>query len=49
MTGAHNEGNTYLVELKPYAPGTKYEVRASARSEGGTDSRGDVLIEKILP
>jgi hexosaminidase len=49
MTGASDERNTYIVELKRYSPATKYELRCSARSEGGTDSHGDMYIEGPLP
>lgn len=46
MTGASNQGNTYQVEVKQCSPGAKYELRAAVRSEGGTDSRGDLTIER---
>ena len=46
MTGASHEANTYIVELKQHEPGKKYELRVTGRGEGGTDSHGDVFIEK---
>jgi hexosaminidase len=49
VTGACDEGNTYIVELRKHSPGTRFELRASARSEGGVDSQGDVILERYLP
>ena len=46
VTSASDAGNTYIVALKQRPRGTKYELRASARSEGGIDSHGDVFIER---
>lgn len=45
VTGASHEANSYIVELKEHKPGTKYELRVSSRSEGGTDSSGDIFVE----
>ena len=46
FTGASNENNVYVFELKEFTQGTRYELRASARSEGGSDSNGTVVFEK---
>ena len=46
VTGASNEANIYSFEIKDFAPGARYELRASARSEGGLDSNGEILFEK---
>jgi hexosaminidase len=46
VTGASNEANAYAFELKEFVPGAKYELRASARSEGGLDSNGEIMFEK---
>ena len=45
VTGASNDANIYSVEAKKFKPGTKYEIRASIRSEGGTDSTGAIYLQ----
>jgi hexosaminidase len=45
-TGGVHKANIYSIELKNYAPNKKYELRVSARSEGGTDSYGDVMFQQ---
>ena len=46
VTGATNDANTYRVQLQQLKAGTRYELRASIRSEGGTDSKGEVFLER---
>lgn len=43
-TGTVDEDNSYKVALKSFKKGTKFELRASVRSEGGTDSSGVVHL-----
>ena len=47
VTGTASEANTYTLELNALHPGTKYEIRAAIRSEGGTDSNGTVYLEAM--
>ncbi len=46
VTGARHSQNDYILTLGVYRKGATYAVRASARSEGGTDSHGQVYISK---
>ncbi len=45
-TGTNNEKNSYTVQLSDVAFGTKYEIRAKVRSDGGSDSTGGVWVRK---
>ncbi len=45
--GSGSRGNRYRLRVPALAPGAKVELRASAASAGGTDSRGDVWL--VLP
>ncbi len=48
VTGHANEGNEYVLELAALPPGATLTLRASLRSEGGTDSNGEIfLIEEV--
>ena len=44
MTGAVDQDNVYTFDIKEVPPGAGYILRASVRSEGGTDSNGYVLF-----
>ena len=44
FTGIRHKNNIYRVHLAEFTSGARYELRVSARSEGGTDSAGDVFI-----
>jgi hypothetical protein len=46
VTGAVNSGNTYILDIPQFAPGTAYTLRAEVRSEGGTDSSGEIQIRQ---
>ncbi len=45
-TGSVHQDNVYRLKLDKHEPGARYEVRASAQSEGGRDSNGIMSIEK---
>jgi hexosaminidase len=45
-TGNRHLNNEYIVILEDYRSGARYVLRASARSEGGTDSNGEVYLTK---
>lgn len=45
ITGAENRNNEYKLELKKYGAEAKYVLRASVRSDGGTDSTGGIWIK----
>ena len=45
-TGMVHKDNVYRLKLEKYEPGARYEVRASAQSEGGRDSSGIMNIQK---
>ncbi len=44
QTGGSNSQNTYTFDLKTVKPNATYTLKASVRSDGGTDSNGDVLL-----
>ncbi len=44
VTGVRPENNGYQLELPSFENGTKYQVKAYIRSEGGTDSNGSVYL-----
>jgi len=46
VTGKLHSGNTYTLAIPPSAPGTAFTLRAEVRSEGGTDSNGEILIRQ---
>jgi hypothetical protein len=46
VTGAINSKNTYILNIPPSAPGTACTLRAEVRSEGGTDSSGEIQIRQ---
>jgi hypothetical protein len=45
-TGSVHKDNVYRLKLEQHEPGARYEVRASAQSEGGGDSNGIMNIQK---
>lgn len=44
QTGGQTRANTYELKLAEFKPGAKYELRASIRSDAGTDSNGEILF-----
>ncbi len=46
ITGASNKDNTYTVNIKDVQPGQKYYLLADIRSDGGTDSNGEIHLTK---
>jgi hexosaminidase len=44
VAGGVHSGNIYTLNIPPSAPGTVYTLRAEVRSEGGTDSSGEIQI-----
>jgi hexosaminidase len=49
VTGGSTKNNIYKFTLPAPATGTKYELKASARSDGGTDSNGEITVEYFKP
>ena len=45
-TGGADSGNQYVLQVYTFKPGAKYTLRASVRTDGGTDSNGDVFLFK---
>jgi hexosaminidase len=45
-TGGDDKGNEYVVQVYTFKPDAKYVLRASVRSDGGTDSNGDIFLFK---
>jgi hexosaminidase len=45
-TGIRHIDNVYRLPLGTHQPGARYTLRASAQSEGGTDSNGEVFFSK---
>jgi hexosaminidase len=45
-TGTDDLDNVYRLELPSIKPGAKYALRASVRTDGGTDSVGEIRIKK---
>mgnify|MGYP001809879557 CR=1 FL=1 len=45
-TGGRNEGNAYDFPLITVPPGAKVMLKASIRSDGGTDSHGQILVDR---
>ncbi len=43
-TGGEDKGNEFVVQVYNFKPGAKYVLRASVRSDGGTDSNGDIFL-----
>jgi len=43
-TGGADQGNVYVLQVYMFKPGAKYTLRASVRSDGGTDSNGDIFL-----
>jgi hypothetical protein len=48
MTGGRSRENTYTLDLARHRPGSRYVLHASVRSDGGTDSSGDIWL-RVLP
>ena len=48
-TGARHDKNTYVLEIKEFHPGARYVLQASVRSDGGTDSSGEVWLRTLPP
>jgi hexosaminidase len=46
-TGTVDEDNSYKISLQSFKQGARYELRASVRGEGGTDSSGAVHLRVI--
>lgn len=44
VTGAIHKDNTYTLALPQLRPNARYELRASVRAEGGSDSAGEVWL-----
>ena len=49
VTGAAHEKNTYHLRIAAIKTGSTYTLRAHIRSNGGTDSYGDVLAVTATP
>jgi hexosaminidase len=49
LAGAVHENNTYHLRVAAPKPGVTYTLRARIRSQGGTDSRGAVLVVPPKP
>jgi hypothetical protein len=49
LTGAIHEKNTYHLRLAATKAGATYTLRARIRTNGGTDSHGDVLNVTATP
>ena len=47
ITGGRNDKNTYVLELEELRPGARYVLQASVRSDGGTDSNGEVWLRAL--
>jgi hypothetical protein len=47
QTGGSNLQNIYTLGLKKPKAGAKYTLKASVRSDGGTDSNGEVLVRAM--
>jgi len=45
-TGGHHKDNTYTVQISEFKKTAKYLLRALVRSDGGTDSNGNVNLMK---
>jgi len=45
-TGARHEKNTYSLEIGEFPAGATITLRAQIRSDGGTDSNGEILLSK---
>lgn len=48
-TGGEDNDNEYILDLPSFTSGAKYEVRASIRSDGGTDSKGEIYFAPYRP
>ncbi len=46
-TGGRHEKNVYALEVKEFRAGDEVALRASIRSDGGTDSRGEIYVKRI--
>ena len=49
LTGAVHEKNTYRLRVAAMKAGATYTLRARIRTNGGTDSYGDVLVVTATP
>ncbi len=47
QTGASTKNNVYKLKLDAPVAGAKYELQASIRSDGGTDSNGDITVQFV--
>lgn len=45
-TGGRNENNTYTLKIPEFRKSSTYKLRASVRSDGGTDSNGQLYLVK---
>jgi len=46
ITGATSKNNTYVLTVAQHTPGDKYALRATIRSDGGSDSNGEIYLTK---
>jgi hexosaminidase len=46
-TGASNDQNVYYLRIPEVKSGAAYALQAGVRSDGGTDSKGDVLLRYL--
>ena len=44
VSGGSSKGNLYSLKIDNFTAGAKYSLRASIRSEGGTDCNGNIFI-----
>jgi len=47
MTGGRSRANTYTLDLAGLRPGSRYVLQASVRSDGGTDSSGEIRLRSL--
>jgi hexosaminidase len=47
VTGAQHKDNLYVLKAVQVKPQARYELRARVRSEGGTDSYGEVYLRRL--
>ncbi|AQT69556.1 Beta-hexosaminidase [Anaerohalosphaera lusitana] len=48
QTGGSNKDNIYTVTIDDYEPAAEYTIKAEVRSDGGTDSTGDITIKRNM-
>jgi len=45
-TGKTHEGNVFTLQLSRYSLGHKYELEATVRTDGSSDSNGKIWVKK---